>query len=346
VKSAICSSVIAHPKRKNFLAVHPIAGTEFSGPEAAIPNLFRTKVTIICELEKTDRKITNIAFDIFDKLGMEYKYMSPIEHDRHIAYVSHLSHVSSFMLGKTVLEMEKDEQNIFDMAGSGFESTVRLAKSSPSTWTPIFTENKKNLLSSLNEYIKNLVEFKDWAKGNVVELPALVDHAIYSGNATVTNGNLPASPNAVFEGVRALTGYNVYRDGEQVNEELVMETTYTDVLPQETESYCWEVTAVYSVCGESDPSNEVCLDVFVGLNDLENNVNVYPNPATDFVMVEASSDIRSIEITNYMGQVVSSIKSVEMTQTRINTSDLSAGIYFVEVETAAGIEKVRIIISE
>jgi prephenate dehydrogenase len=162
VKAAICSSVSNHPKRKNFLAVHPIAGTEFSGPEAAIPNLFRGKVNIICELEKTDRKITNIAFDIFDKLGMEYKYMSPIEHDRHIAYVSHLSHVSSFMLGKTVLEMEKDEQNIFDMAGSGFESTVRLAKSSPSTWTPIFTENKKNLLSSLNEYIKNLVEFKEY----------------------------------------------------------------------------------------------------------------------------------------------------------------------------------------
>jgi prephenate dehydrogenase len=162
VKAAICSSVSKHPKRKNFLALHPIAGTEFSGPEAAISNLFRGKVNIICELEKTDRKITNIAFDIFDKLGMEYKYMSPIEHDRHIAYVSHLSHVSSFMLGKTVLEMEKAEQNIFDMAGSGFESTVRLAKSSPSTWTPIFTENKKNLLSSLNEYIKNLLEFKEY----------------------------------------------------------------------------------------------------------------------------------------------------------------------------------------
>ena len=195
-------------------------------------------------------------------------------------------------------------------------------------------------------YTWNLGAYFEAAKGNVVELPALVDHATYSGNATITNGNLPASPNAVYEGVRALTGYNVYRDGVQVNEELVLETTYTDELPHETASYCWEVTAVYSVCGETDPSNEVCLDVFVGLNDLENNVSVYPNPATDFVMVEASSDIRSIEITNYMGQVVSSVKSVEMTQTRINTSELSAGIYFVEVETAAGIEKVRIIISE
>ncbi len=161
VKASICSTLANHPKRQNFLAVHPIAGTEFSGPDAAIFDLFKGKVNIICELEKTERKIANLAFEIFDKLEMEYKYMSPIEHDRHIAYVSHLSHVSSFMLGKTVLEIEKNEQNIFDMAGSGFESTVRLAKSSPSTWTPIFIENKKNLLSSLDKYIKNLIEFKN-----------------------------------------------------------------------------------------------------------------------------------------------------------------------------------------
>lgn len=166
VKVEICKSLANHPKRKNFLAAHPIAGTEFSGPEAAIPNLFKDKINIICELEKTDRNIANVAFDLFDSLGMEYKYMSPIEHDRHIAYVSHLSHVSSFMLGKTVLEIEKDEQNIFDMAGSGFESTVRLAKSSPSTWTPIFIENKKNLLTSLDKYIKNLIEFKEHIEQN------------------------------------------------------------------------------------------------------------------------------------------------------------------------------------
>ena len=166
VKVSICKFLENHPKRKNFLAAHPIAGTEFSGPEAAISGLFDKKINIICELEKTDRKIANIAFDIFDKLGMRYKYMSPIEHDRHIAYVSHLSHVSSFMLGKTVLEIEKNEQNIFDMAGSGFESTVRLAKSSPNTWTPIFLNNKKNLLSSLDEYIKNLTEFKKLIEEN------------------------------------------------------------------------------------------------------------------------------------------------------------------------------------
>ncbi|AOW20557.1 prephenate dehydrogenase [Urechidicola croceus] len=164
VKEEICKMLGNHPKRKNFLAAHPIAGTEFSGPEAAIKDLFSKKVNILCELEKTDRKIANKAFEIFDSLGMEYKYMSATEHDRHIAYVSHLSHVSSFMLGKTVLEMERSEQNIFDMAGSGFESTVRLAKSSPNTWTPIFLHNKKNLISSLEQYIKNLIEFKEFVE--------------------------------------------------------------------------------------------------------------------------------------------------------------------------------------
>ncbi|MDC9722573.1 MAG: prephenate dehydrogenase [Urechidicola sp.] len=164
VKVEICKTLAKHQKRKNFLAAHPIAGTEFSGPNAAIINLFKGKVNIICELEKTNRQIANKAFDIFDKLGMEYKYMSPVEHDRHIAYVSHLSHVSSIMLGKTVLGIEKSEQNIFDMAGSGFESTVRLAKSSPNTWTPIFTQNKQNLLTALESYIKNLIEFKNLLK--------------------------------------------------------------------------------------------------------------------------------------------------------------------------------------
>lgn len=171
VKAGICASLANHPKRKNFLAAHPIAGTEFSGPEAAIYELFSGKVNILCELEKTDRRIANVAFDIFDKFNMEYKYMSPVEHDRHIAYVSHLSHVSSFMLGKTVLGIEKSEQNIFDLAGSGFESTVRLAKSSPSTWTPIFNENKDNLVRSLEAYIQNLEEFKKCIEeGNSSEL--------------------------------------------------------------------------------------------------------------------------------------------------------------------------------
>lgn len=161
VKDRICKSIENHKNRKNFVAAHPLAGTEFSGPEAAIYNLFDEKVTIICEADKTDWKILDKALDIFKKLNMRIKMMNPTEHDRHIAYVSHLSHVSSFMLGKTVLEIEKNEQHIFDMASTGFASTVRLAKSEANTWSPIFLENKDNIVKSLNEYIKNLKEFKN-----------------------------------------------------------------------------------------------------------------------------------------------------------------------------------------
>jgi len=169
VKNDICKEVEYHPNRKNFVAAHPLAGTEFSGPEAAILNLFDEKVNIICEADKTDWKILDKAISLFKKLNMRIKMMNPVEHDRHIAYVSHLSHVSSFMLGKTVLEIEKNEQAIFDMASTGFASTVRLAKSSSSTWTPIFLGNKENVLQSLNEYIKNLSEFKEMLENDDVE---------------------------------------------------------------------------------------------------------------------------------------------------------------------------------
>ncbi|SLJ88992.1 prephenate dehydrogenase [Salegentibacter salarius] len=160
-KSGLCKEIANHQNRRNFLAAHPIAGTEFSGPEAAIPNLYRNKTNIICEVEKTAFKLQERALDIFQKLGMRIRYMDPVSHDRHIAYVSHLSHISSFMLGKTVLEKERNERDIFDLAGSGFASTVRLAKSSPAMWSPIFKENKENVLETLTEYINNLTHFKD-----------------------------------------------------------------------------------------------------------------------------------------------------------------------------------------
>ena len=160
-KAKICAAVANHKKRRNFLAVHPISGTEFSGPEAAIANLYRNKTNIICEVEKTAFKLQERALDIFQKLGMRIRYMDPAAHDRHIAYVSHLSHISSFMLGKTVLEKEENERDIFDLAGSGFASTVRLAKSSPAMWSPIFQQNKQNVLETLTAYIKNLSEFKE-----------------------------------------------------------------------------------------------------------------------------------------------------------------------------------------
>ena len=160
-KRDVCEAVKNHSKRKNFVAVHPISGTEFSGPEAAIYNLFTDKVNIICEQHLSSKEMVQRVVSLFKKIKMRNVFMDSAEqHDKHIAYVSHLSHISSFMLGKTVLEIEPDEENIFNMAGSGFRSTVRLAKSSPAMWTPIFLQNKDNILKSLTEYIKNLETFK------------------------------------------------------------------------------------------------------------------------------------------------------------------------------------------
>lgn len=160
VKESVCERVKDHEKRSNFVAAHPIAGTEFSGPEAAITGLFTQKMNVICEPDRSHFDHLNKAIELFQELEMKVRFMHAKEHDKHIAYVSHLSHISSFMLGKTVLEIEPDEAAIFTMAGSGFESTVRLAKSSPEMWAPIFMQNKKNVLKSLEEYIKNLEQFK------------------------------------------------------------------------------------------------------------------------------------------------------------------------------------------
>lgn len=159
-KASLCEAVAKHPKRRNYLAAHPIAGTEFSGPSAAVAGLFKGKTNIICEVEQTAFKLQERALEIFNAMGMRIRYMNAAAHDTHIAYMSHLSHISSFMLGKTVIEKEKNERDIFDMAGSGFESTVRLAKSSPAMWAPIFKDNKAAVLESLTDYIANLTAFK------------------------------------------------------------------------------------------------------------------------------------------------------------------------------------------
>jgi len=168
-KTDICKAVSKHPKRRNFLATHPISGTEFSGPKAAIYNLFQNKTNIICEVEQTAFKLQEKALKLFVDIGMRIRYMNPESHDKHIAYMSHLSHISSFMLGKTVIDKEKNERDIFDMAGSGFESTVRLAKSSPEMWTPIFEQNKNNVIETLEEYINNLTQFKTLMEGDDFE---------------------------------------------------------------------------------------------------------------------------------------------------------------------------------
>jgi prephenate dehydrogenase len=159
-KSLICKSVAHHPKRNQLVAAHPIAGTEYSGPEAAFFGLFQDKTNIICEQEKSSDHSLAIAKRVFDALGMNTIFMDPVEHDKHVAYVSHLSHVSSFLLGQTVLDIEKDEKNIFDLAGSGFASTVRLAKSSPDMWAPIFEQNAEYLSQALTEYIMHLQRFQ------------------------------------------------------------------------------------------------------------------------------------------------------------------------------------------
>ncbi len=159
-KVSICKIVSLHPKRNQFLATHPIAGTEFSGPSAAFADLYVNQTQILCEAQKTRPDLLEWAVQFFRLMKMNIEEMDPQAHDQHIAYVSHISHISSFMLGKTVMEKEQDERTIFDMAGSGFASTVRLAKSSPEMWTPIFEQNSVNILEVLNEYIANLKEFK------------------------------------------------------------------------------------------------------------------------------------------------------------------------------------------
>lgn len=160
-KDQLCQQMSAHPKRAQYLAVHPIAGTENSGPKAAKEDLFDGNVMIICEMEKTDVHLKGMAYEIFDALNLKLRFMDPKDHDLHLAFVSHLSHATSFVLGKTVIDKNADESNILDMAGSGFASTVRLAKSSPEMWAPIFLENKKNVLEALNSYLDHLSAFRD-----------------------------------------------------------------------------------------------------------------------------------------------------------------------------------------
>ena len=158
-KNLICKAVASHAKRAQLVAAHPLAGTENSGPTAAFGGLFRGKTNIVCEQEKSSAHALQVAQHVFDTLEMNTIFMEADEHDKHVAYVSHLSHVSSFLLGQTVLDIEKDKKNIFDLAGSGFASTVRLAKSSPDMWAPIFEQNAEYLSQALAEYIMHLQKF-------------------------------------------------------------------------------------------------------------------------------------------------------------------------------------------
>ena len=161
-KEMICRIAEQHPKRAQFVPVHPIAGTENSGPEAAFAELLHGKIMIICDKDKCRPESLKLVETLFTKLMMRLSYMDAEAHDLHLAYVSHLSHITSFVLGATVLDKEKDEQNIFNMAGSGFSSTVRLAKSSPEMWAPIFSQNSRNISEALGSYINKLQQFKSY----------------------------------------------------------------------------------------------------------------------------------------------------------------------------------------
>lgn len=160
-KSNILHLIQDHPKRGRYIAAHPMAGTEYSGPEAAIPNLFKDKMMVYVEAFKSDEDAFEIADSITDQLEMQTSFMNAEEHDMHTAYVSHISHLTSFALALTVLEKEKSQGRIFELAGSGFQSTVRLAKSSPDMWTPIFKQNRANVLEVLEEHIKQLQHIYD-----------------------------------------------------------------------------------------------------------------------------------------------------------------------------------------
>lgn len=149
-----------HPNRGRYVATHPMAGTEFSGPEAAIPNLFDHKCTVICDAEKSDKDALAKTIVLYESLPMNIVEMDSIQHDVHTAYISHISHISSFALALTVLEKERNENRIFELASGGFGSTVRLAKSSPDMWTPIFQQNRDNVLDVLDEHINSLAQFR------------------------------------------------------------------------------------------------------------------------------------------------------------------------------------------
>jgi prephenate dehydrogenase len=152
-KLNIVEAVKNHPKRSQFVAAHPMAGTEFSGPEAALPKLFEGKVCVFCEIEQCTHEAHILAVQLFSSLRMKLLYLDAESHDVHVAYISHISHITSFALALTVLEKEKDEEKIFELASGGFQSTVRLAKSNPETWIPIFEQNRDNVLDVLDEHI-------------------------------------------------------------------------------------------------------------------------------------------------------------------------------------------------
>src|SRR4028118_1684411 len=159
-KANVITLVANHPKRGRFVATHPMWGTEYSGPEAAVKTAFSNKAVVICDAENSDADALDLVINLYQQIGMHLIYMDATAHDLHAAYISHISHITSFALANTVLEKEKEEDAIFELASAGFESTVRLAKSNAAMWVPIFKQNRENVLDVLNEHISQLRKFK------------------------------------------------------------------------------------------------------------------------------------------------------------------------------------------
>jgi prephenate dehydrogenase len=177
-KKVLCGSLAEHAMRSRFVATHPMWGTEYSGPEAAVRNAFIGRTCVICEKEKSDPAAVETVEGLYREMGMHIVDMDAESHDIHAAYISHISHITSFALANTVLEKEKEDSAIFDLAGGGFESTVRLAKSNPAMWLPIFKQNRDHVLDVLNEHIAQLRKFKSCLeKENYVYLEELMENA-------------------------------------------------------------------------------------------------------------------------------------------------------------------------
>ena len=177
-KSVLCQLVSRHPKRGRFVATHPMWGTENSGPDAAVKNAFVQKATVICNAEDSDDDALRMVREIYGLLQMHLVYMESGAHDMHVAYISHISHITSFALANTVLEKEREEDAIFELASGGLKSTVRLAKSNADMWVPIFMQNRDNVLDVLNEHISQLRKFKSCLeKENYDYLKELIENA-------------------------------------------------------------------------------------------------------------------------------------------------------------------------
>jgi len=177
-KSQLIEAVKGHPRRGRYVAAHPMWGTEYNGPQAAVRGAFEKVAVAICNAKESDEDAVEWTRKMFGKIGMRLLEMDAYAHDLHAAYVSHISHITSFALANTVLEKEKEEGAIFDLASAGFESTVRLAKSNPAMWVPIFKQNRENVLDVLNEHISQLKKFKSCLeKENYDYLLELIEEA-------------------------------------------------------------------------------------------------------------------------------------------------------------------------